>query len=146
MNKIIFGIIKRITNRPPDVVVDKDYMDRWYIIPRNKIMNIYFHRFYGSDAPIPHDHPWWSLSWILQGSYREFTPEKGMCIKREGSITLRNAKQLHYIEINEPAYTLFITGPRIRDWGFQCESGWVHFREYIKRRGSSRLANGCGEE
>jgi hypothetical protein len=25
-----------------------------------------------------------------------------------------------------PAWTLFITGPRWREWGFHCPQGWIH--------------------
>ena len=34
-----------------------------------------------------------------------------------------------------PVTTLFITGPRIRKWGFHCEEGWVHEDEYFKQGG-----------
>lgn len=134
----------RLTNRPADFVVDVDYMDRWYIIPRNRFFNIYFHHFTGSDAPTMHDHPWISLGWILKGTYTEHTP-KGSFKRKAGDVRLRMPRSLHWIEIDKPVYTLFITGPRMRIWGFECENGWVEHTEYIKLRGEDRLASGCGE-
>ncbi len=135
---------KRIKNRPCDIVIDHDYMERWYLIPRNRFFNIYYHHFFGSDAPVPHDHPWVSLSVILDGQYIEHTP-KGSFARKASNITFRGPKALHWIEIDQPVRTLFITGPRLRRWGFQCANRWVDFEEYIANRGDNRLANGCGE-
>lgn len=144
ITKLTLKLIRRITRRPPDFIVDVDYMDRWYIIPRNRFFNIYFHNFIGSDAPTPHDHPWISLGWILQGQYIEHTPT-GPHIRKQGDIRFRMPKSLHWIEIDKPVYTLFITGPRVRRWGFQCKDRWVDHETYIARRGGNRLASGCGE-
>lgn len=141
---LVLDLLLRLTNRTPDFVVDVDYMDRWYIIPRNRFFNVYFHYFYGSDAPTPHDHPWLSMGWILDGQYTEHTP-KGDFIRKAGDITFRLPRSLHWIEIDQPVFTLFITGPRVRRWGFQCDSGWVDYEKYIARRGGNRLASGCGE-
>lgn len=37
-----------------------------------------------------------------------------------------------------PCWTLFIAGRWLREWGFWCRDGWVHWRDYDK-------AGGCGE-
>ena len=132
-----------IRNKKP-LLIDEDYMERWFIIPRNRFFNIYFHRFFGSDAPTPHDHPWMSLGVILEGTYVEHTP-KGDFVRKEGQWVLRYPSSLHWVEIDKPVYTLFITGPKVRRWGFQCKDKWVDYIEYIDRRGSNRLASGCGE-
>lgn len=134
-----------LTRNQEPLLVDKDYMQRWFIIPRNRFFNIYFHRFFGSDAPTPHDHPWISFGLILDGEYLEHTPE-GDFKRSKGEWTVRMPSSLHWIEIDKPVYTLFITGPRVRRWGFQCKERWVDFREYIDARGDNRLASGCGEE
>lgn len=129
--------------------VARDYMHRTFIIPRNPWFNIYFHKFVGSDGPAMHDHPWWSVSVILWGRYVEHTySEPWTCSipRKAGDITFRSARQLHRIELITPTYTLFITGPIRRRWGFQCPNGWVDFKVYLDRIGDDRLANGCGEE
>lgn len=141
LHKFILWIID---GRDCDMVVDKDYMTRWHIIPRNPILNIYYHVFTGSDGPTMHDHPWASVSIILDGMYHEQTPD-GYCIRKTGDVNYRSAKQLHRIGVNKPVETLFITGPRFRQWGFECLSGWVHHKEYLARRGPERHASGCGE-
>ena len=145
LTKLLFRLIQHQTQRRPcDKLVDKNYMERWFLIPRNPICNIYAHKFIGSDADTPHDHPWYSVGWVLSGQYLEHTPD-GIYPKKAGSITLRSPKHMHWIEIENPVYTLFITGPRLWEWGFQCGERWVHHNAYIQRRGENRLANGCGE-
>ena len=145
ITKILFKLIKHLMKkRKCDLLVDIDYMERWYIIPRNRYFNIYAHYFIGSDANVPHDHPWYSFGWILKGEYIEHTVY-GSETKKEGSKTFRTPNAFHWIEIDKPVYTLFITGPRIKNWGFLCGTKWIEHKKYIQKRGSNRLANGCGE-
>lgn len=48
-----------------------------------------------------------------------------------------------------PAWTLFITGPKVREWGFHCPKGWKHWRDFVGvREGEARGDEknvGCGE-
>ena len=141
---VLWFLRKFICARPHDFLVDKNYMERWWVIPKNQYFNVYLHRFIGSDADVPHDHPWWSLSWILKGEYREHTPD-GVFLRETGSFTCRPATGLHWIEVNQPVWTLFITGPKSRTWGFQCRERWIPWNEYVEMRGPDRLVNGCGE-
>jgi hypothetical protein len=68
-------------------------MERWHIIPRNRLFNIYLHHFLKSDYDRAlHDHPWASLSIILKGEYTEHTPKAKPKVYRAGNIKLRNAK------------------------------------------------------
>jgi hypothetical protein len=145
MAGLILKFLLWITKGKEPLLIDVDYMERWFIIPRNRFFNIYFHRFFGSDAPTPHDHPWVSMGIILEGEYLEHTP-KGDFKRHTGDVTLRLPSSLHWVEIDKPVYTLFITGPRVRRWGFECKDKWVDFREYIDARGDNRLASGCGED
>lgn len=146
MSTLLYRLVKKIVgDRPYDAEIDHNYMLRWFLLPRNRLCNIYYHQFIGSDAPIPHDHPWVSMSIVLKGQYIEHTPQ-GSHTRKEGHIGVRGAKSMHWIEISETVHTLFITGPRTRNWGFQCEDRWVSHDDYIRRRGSDRLANGCGEK
>src|SRR5271156_1916144 len=62
--------------RPPDFIVggkEFPYMRRWWIIPRNRVFNIYLHHFLRSDDDRAlHDHPSWNISFILEGAYTEW--------------------------------------------------------------------------
>lgn len=139
--------------RAPDLIIGdpaNPYLLRWHLIPKNRLLNIYLHKFLRSDDDRAlHDHPWASCSVILKGGYAEYvptglTPERiGAKIRMPGHIVLRRASQAHRIKLfikgwwadagrgEIPAWTLFITGPKIREWGFHCPKGWRHWREFI---------------
>lgn len=54
----------------------RPYLTRWHVLPRNKWLNVYLHRFvHGDDDRALHDHPWHSASLILDGRYIEHTAE-----------------------------------------------------------------------
>jgi hypothetical protein len=60
-------------------------------------------------------------------------------IRRAGQIVWRRASLAHRIELidDKPCWTLFITGPKHRQWGFHCVRGWVPHYVFHDR-------NGCG--
>ena len=110
------------------------YLERWALIPSNRFFNIYLHKFTNGDVPVLHDHPWASLSFVLKGRFVENFKDSGrLCVK--GRLYFRLAKTLHYLEKidPEPTWTLFITGPETRQWGFWTEEGWFPSFEYRKR-------------
>lgn len=140
------------TKRAPDVIiggVERPYMRRWWIIPRNRYFNIYLHHFLRSDDDRAlHDHPWWNISYLLAGEYTEHTIAQGGIhrreIRRTGDHKFRFARAAHRIELHAgPCWTLFVTGPRIRDWGFHCEKGWRPWQEFTKPGNSNEIGRGC---
>lgn len=125
--------------RQPDLILpggkgEPDYMRRWWLWPRNRFFNAYLHKLGSSDdARAYHDHPWFNVSIILKGSYREHFHDGTSKVRRAGHIVFRSALTLHRLEIIEPVLSLFITGPRVREWGFLTpDDGWVHHLEYEK--------------
>lgn len=149
-------IIARSERRDPDVYIggrEDTYMRRWWQIPRNRWFNIYLHNFLRSDDDRAlHDHPWWSMSLILRGSYTEHTINAGgvnvRTIRRAGAVKFRWASSAHRVELHDgPCWTLFITGPRIREWGFHCPAGWRHWRAFANPKdGGTTIGKGCGED
>jgi hypothetical protein len=147
-------IIRRVTRRPPDFVIgghERPYLRRWFVIPRNRFFNIYLHQFLRSDDDRAlHDHPWANCSIILDGSYFEHTiAEGGIHHKKEikaGAVRIRlSGKFAHRIELrNGPCWTLFITGPRYRSWGFHCpEQGWVPWEKFTAPDDYGDIGQGC---
>lgn len=134
------------SKRPPDFIVGtpgQPYMLRWWVIPRNKLFNIYLHKFLRSDDDEAlHDHPWLNMSYLLEGSYIEHT-KAGSAHRFAGDAKFRFAHTPHRIEIDKPCWSLFVTGPIIRQWGFHCPSGWKHWKAFTtaKKNGTSL---GCG--
>lgn len=126
-------------------------MRRWWVIPRNRLFNVYLHHFLRSDDDRAlHDHPWWNLSILLSGRYVEHTISAGginvRTERREGETKFRPAAAAHRIElIDGPCWTLFVTGPMIRSWGFHCPRGWVHWKEFTKPENPGEIGRGCGE-
>jgi len=145
INKLLRKLVDKVTRRPPDQVIGgtrRPYLLRWCLIPKNRFFNVYIHVFFRSDDDRAlHDHPWFWFSYLIQGSYAERTKKKCK-VKREGSFRVRSPWTAHRIILMGdvegkliPVTTLFITGPRIRKWGFHCEEGWVHEDEYFKQGG-----------
>ncbi|WP_458760527.1 hypothetical protein ACSVBT_06965 [Afipia sp. TerB] len=149
----IFGFFERIADRrPPDFIVggkEDPYLMRWWIIPRNRFFNIYLHHFLRSDDDRAlHDHPWWNLSVLLRGEYTEHTIAAGgvhqAVIRRAGQFKFRGAKSAHRIELhNGPCWTLFLTGPTLRTWGFHCPRGWRPWKEFVSERDNGSIGRGC---
>lgn len=131
--------------RPPDIVIGENYLERYYIIPRNKFFNVYLHKFTGSDDPRAlHDHPWYSVSLLLKGEIIEHSFKGVRHIPRILPI-FRTAKFAHRLElVKGPVWTIFITGPRIREWGFYCPNGWRHWKEFTDpETNGSTTGRGC---
>lgn len=138
---------EQIMLRAPDFIIGDDYLRRWWVIPRNEFSNVYLHDIRRSDDDRAlHDHPWPNTSVLLFGSYIEHTPE-GVFTRKAGDVVSREAEALHRLEVipGERAISLFITGPKIRDWGFQCPKGWVHWRIFTDPDDYSKPGRGCGE-
>jgi len=129
--------------------IDNPYMTRWFVIPKNRWLNVYIHKFHRSDDDRAlHDHPWWSVGLILRGGYWDVTPAGRQWIG-PGRIKVRSAETKHRVELQDgkPSWSLFITGPRIREWGFWCPQGWRHWREFTKPSphggASGEVGRGC---
>lgn len=134
--------------RPPNLIIndagsDTPYLSRWYIIPRNRFLNIYLHKFERSDDDRAlHDHPWYSVSFLLRGELLEHSFKGARFIPWLLPV-FRTAKFAHRLElVKGPVWTVFITGPRIRDWGFYCPSGWRHWTVFTSDDGRN-VGRGC---
>ena len=153
-------------SRPPDEEIggsENPYMRRWWLF-RSRFGNVYLHQFLRSDDERAlHDHPWRSISFLLEGYYREWSPAPH--IAGHAPITpqyqtrdflapctiIRGAEDLHRIELphGRACWTLFITGRRIRECGFQCPhsspaGGWRHWREFTNPAdGGATVGRGC---
>lgn len=148
LNQII-----EIFKRPPDQKIQREnrpYLDRWFIIPHNRYFNIYLHHFLHSDEDAAlHDHPWFNVSVLFHGGYTEHVPKCAngsypgkvdmhkQIRRKKGDVVFRLGASPHRIELDKdkygnevPVWTLFITGPKYREWGFYCKDGWTHWRNF----------------
>lgn len=94
--------LRRMFSGKPHQIIggaDDPYMLRWYVIPRNPLLNIYVHRFVRSDDDRAlHDHPWWFVSLILRGQYDEVT-ERSVTRRRAGTVAFRPAEWRHRVRL-----------------------------------------------
>lgn len=156
-------LIARVTRRAPDFVIGKPgspYIRRWWVIPRNRFFNIYLHEVLRDDDDRAlHDHPWANCSIVLRGGYYEVTP-RGRFWRNPGSVTFRRPRAAHRLELlragDGPAnllktdhsvssWSLFITGPRVRVWGFHCPKGWVPWFDFVAKGNAGEVGPGCGD-
>lgn len=136
-------------DRAPDFIIGdpaNPYMLRWWLLPRNNLFNIYFHRILRDDDDRAlHDHPWPSFSIMISGGMLEVT-EGGSRLIWAGDCVYRTPEFAHRLQLvdGKPAETLFVTGPKVRDWGFHCPRGWVGWQDFVGAD-PGQVGRGCGE-
>jgi hypothetical protein len=134
-----------IAKRKPDFMIpfnkDKIFMERWFLIKRNKIFNIYLHQYTEPDPDHTlHDHPWFSMSFILFSGFQEQTIKYGGVFVyrtfKQGNFHFMSPWHTHRISMVTcgTCRTLFFTGPVIREWGFHNSIfGWLDCKTYKER-------------
>lgn len=157
---------RTMESRPPDEILrpddasTTDYLHRWWRVSRSRWRgNIYIHKFLHSDDDRAlHDHPWANASILLEGNYIEHTP-RGEFMREEGFVYVRRASQAHRVELlkevpwakdagkERSCVTMFITGPKVRDWGFLCPNGWRYWQDFVKPMGDgvTGIGRGCDD-
>jgi hypothetical protein len=147
-------IMAAARQRQPDFIVkraDGDYLRRWWVIPRNDDFNVYLHQFVQDDDDRAlHDHPWHSVSLILAGGYIEHLPSGLQVLRLPGELVYRRPEDAHRVSLHRDAFgkpieawSLFITGARIRDWGFLCPQGWVRWEQFTSANDPGAVGRGC---
>lgn len=117
----------------------KVYLNRWGF--RTRWFGVYLHRIESPDpGDFMHDHPWSFVSLILRGGYVErrcLARDVASPIARRGSEMVRHyARHLNrvrldechqIIAVEENTWTLVLSGPVRREWGFYttAQTGWT---------------------
>ena len=131
-----------------DRINDQPYLERYYVFLKDRNwfpFNVFIHKFLKSDPDDVHDHPWPYATLILKGGYYEWTPQfdgQGrkfgeICKWRgPGHFRICRANSYHRIELDPSvtAWTLFMPGPKKRDWGFLVNNKWIQHEQYLKER------------
>jgi hypothetical protein len=161
------AILRWAHRRAPDFIIgghERPYLRRHWLIPRNRLLNVYVHEFLRSDDDrAHHDHPWlFNASYLLEGEYVEHTIRAGGVLvrthRKAGDWKFRWGKAPHRVELigNEgdppevpfveaaPCWTVFITGPRVREWGFYCmERGFIPWKRFTAPDDKGAIGKGC---
>lgn len=106
------------------------YLERYDVVA-TPATTIRLHHWHASDDQrAPHDHPWSNFTTVLAGRLVEHTAD-GITDLAPGALVVRRADQPHRIElVTADAWTLFVTGPIVRRWGFHTDQGWVHWTDW----------------
>jgi len=149
-------------DRAPDFQIgpkDRPYMNRWYLfggssstnqrIPGDHALTVMLHQIlHNDDDRALHDHPWNNLTIVLAGQIRDHNAS-GFTDLTAGDKLYREAAWPHRLEVEcfagqTEAWTLFIAGPVIREWGFHCPAGWKHWSEFVNKDDRGAIGAGCG--
>jgi hypothetical protein len=162
--RVVAHLTETAHTREPDEIIGSPALvkwNRWFIVPKNRFCNVYLHQWMNSDDDRAlHDHPWPSISFLFAGGMFEWTfvePGRGPAggFRRRTlhapAVILRGARHAHRIELFDgpmgaktQAWTLFITGPKLREWGFHCPRGWVHWKIFSRKSGKhNEVGRGC---
>lgn len=121
-----------------DRVNDEPYLERYYLFLKDRQrfpFNVFLHKFLKSDPDDLHDHPWPYATLILKGGYWETTPE-GRFWRSPGHFRICKANSLHRIELDPSVecWTVFMPGPKQREWGFIKNGTWTQWEQYLAGR------------
>ena len=134
------------------VIMDRQdnepYLERYYLFlkDRNRFpFNVFLHKFLKGDPDDVHDHPWPYATLILKGGYYEWIPQFNpdgtkSCEVRKwrgpGHFRTCSSESYHRIELapGVTAWTLFMPGPKQRDWGFLVKNKWIQHEQYFQLR------------
>ena len=134
-----------------DRVQNEPYLERYYLFLRERErfpFNVFLHKFLKSDPDDVHDHPWPYATLILKGGYWEWIPHFDTVGRKTGEyqvwrgpghFRISKANSYHRIELDPDitAWTLFMPGPKQRDWGFLVKNKWIQWEQYLKQRKSA---------
>jgi len=101
---------------------------------------------------------------VVEG-YEYNVPPTKRIPRKEGHFAFRHAERAHRVQLHkrkpmmmkrpvplageEPVWTLFITGPKQRAWGFWCPKAWRHWESFVEfpkgdaNSGVSQVGRGC---
>jgi hypothetical protein len=142
-----------VPKRPPDLTIGDPaapYLRRWYLFGGRSDaafpFNIMLHQILRDDDDRAlHDHPWDNVSMVLSGKIRDVRFD-GYTDLSAGDTLYREAASPHRIMVSPfsgPAWTMFVAGPKIREWGFHCPQGWRHWAEFVDSRDRGVIGRGC---
>lgn len=125
MNFIDWLLVRAKKNPGPHM---RGFMKRYFLFRSDKF-SIVLHDIRradpGGERGSYHNHPYWYISIVLRGSYKEEMPGKPDLIRKAGDICVRSPKDRHRISpIGGPVLSLFIRfGSPMGEWGLYDAQG-----------------------
>jgi hypothetical protein len=134
---------------------DAPYLLRWHIFKSERWPSLYVHKMLRDDeGRALHDHRSWNVSIVLAGGYWEVVPmvqelpasPTWRRWRGPGSIIFRKATAAHRLMLprdGSRSWSLFITGPTQRVWGFHCAWGFRPWFEFVSKDDRGARGRGC---
>jgi len=117
--------------------VDSKYITRLHII-KTPWFAICLHWLHKPDPePFHHDHPVSFLSVILWGAYSEIRNGKFKFRYYFNYMSASPNDRHTIVSVSPNTLTLAFMGPKVRDWGFHTDKGWVYWKDYYQTRKDS---------
>lgn len=109
------------------------YLYRWYVETPWGSLRLH-HWLHGDDHRGWHSHPWAFWTRLLRGEYTDLSPE-GEVTLRAGDRAYRPAHYAHTVRLdNGPCWSLVVTGPLVRRWGFFDGKRWWRSNKWLAER------------
>lgn len=148
--RLLRTLCERLAARLPKVVIPgadgSTYLERHTLVDfGHAVGRVYLHHFHRGDEDRElHNHPWYGLSWILVGGYREerrrWAPEGEHVVTRDvrpGQLNVLFPFTFHRVDLLDgPCWTLFLTGPVVQSWGFwnRTTGRYLPWREFVRKK------------
>lgn len=110
------------------------YLIRWVF--STPFGSIRLHHWLASDDDrYHHDHSWWFITLVLRGGYTDvFTTGQVRC--EAGCVAFRPAMHRHTVRVDKGGcWTLLLTGPEKRFWGFWVKNKFKKSNKYFLEHG-----------
>lgn len=110
------------------------YVERWYL--ETPWFSLRLHHWkHSDDSRHFHDHPWNFYTFILKGGYTDCTPN-GNERMTAGKLAYREAKHQHTVQVDKGGcWSILLTGPKVRRWGFWVGKKWKKANKYFLEHG-----------
>lgn len=110
------------------------YVRRWYMETPWGSIRLH-HWLHSDDDRAMHDHTWAFTTLILRGGYTDMSPS-GREHLVAGQMATRLPRHKHTVVVDSGGcWSLLVTGPKIRAWGFWRKGKWVKANKYFLEEG-----------
>lgn len=115
---------------------DCPYVIRWGI--KTKWFSIRVHKWlHSDDLRHLHDHSWWYLTFIMKGHYTEFLENDKVDFVTRFQFRYRPLGHKHAVSIDpfKGCWSILLTGPEKREWGFWVNGKFRKRNKYFFEHG-----------
>lgn len=109
------------------------YLERWVVDFGLFSLRLH-HWLHSDDMRAFHDHAWWFLTLCLRGCYIDVS-DKGEDVVKAGSVRFRPAEHRHAVRVLRSTWTVLLTGPENRIWGFWVRGKFRKRNKYFYEHG-----------